>query len=109
MREIPHGQPRPGSRGFLAYHQLDMKDNKFSPSEESAKAQARCGRNPAHRILVVDDELGIRQVSAAVLGCSGYDVDTAEDGEAGWNALQTKNYDLLITDNNMPKLTGVEL
>jgi YesN/AraC family two-component response regulator len=36
-------------------------------------------------------------------------VDTAEDGEFGWEALQAKNYDLLITDNNMPKVSGLEL
>jgi len=36
-------------------------------------------------------------------------VDTAEDGQAGWEALQGKRYDLLITDNNMPRVTGVEL
>jgi DNA-binding response OmpR family regulator len=44
-----------------------------------------------------------------VLIRSGYQVDIAEDGEAGREALQAKNYDLLITDNNMPKVSGVEL
>lgn len=33
----------------------------------------------------------------------------AEDGEAGWEALQVKNYDLLITDNQMPRVSGIEL
>ncbi len=40
---------------------------------------------------------------------SGYRVDAAEDGEAGWEALQVHQYDLLITDNNMPNLCGIEL
>lgn len=39
----------------------------------------------------------------------GYQVDTAEDGDRGWEALHARNYDLLITDNNMPKVSGVEL
>jgi DNA-binding NtrC family response regulator len=40
----------------------------------------------------------------------GYQVDTAEDGEAAWHALNDDfSYDLLVTDNNMPNMTGVEL
>jgi DNA-binding response OmpR family regulator len=44
-----------------------------------------------------------------VLIHSGYHVDAAEDGAAAWEALQLKAFNLLITDHNMPKLTGVEL
>jgi two-component system chemotaxis response regulator CheY len=40
---------------------------------------------------------------------SGYQVDAAEDGAAGWDALQAHRYDLMITDNNMPNICGVEL
>jgi two-component system sensor histidine kinase/response regulator len=36
-------------------------------------------------------------------------VDAASDGAAGWKALQAERYDLLITDNLMPKVTGIEL
>ena len=61
------------------------------------------------RILVVDDDPPLRLLSAAVLVRAGYHVDAAEDGAAGWKALQAEEYDLLITDNSMPKVTGVEL
>src|SRR5687768_12872274 len=44
-----------------------------------------------------------------MLAASGYQVDTAEDGVAGWEALHGSSYDLLITDYNMPKVSGVEL
>ena len=63
----------------------------------------------SHRILVVDDESAIRGLMSTVLAGSGYDVDTAEDGAVAWEALQAKPYDLLITDHNMPKITGFEL
>jgi DNA-binding response OmpR family regulator len=43
------------------------------------------------------------------LARSGYEVDVAADGAAGWEALQAKRYDLLITDNFMPKVTGIEM
>jgi CheY-like chemotaxis protein len=65
--------------------------------------------NPTHRILVVDDDRDIRRFSAHALIGSGYHVDAAEDAAAAWEALQIKAFNLLITDNNMPKLTGVEL
>jgi DNA-binding response OmpR family regulator len=58
---------------------------------------------------VVDDDRDIRRYSAQALVGSGYHADTAEDGAAAWEAPQIKAFNLLITDNNMPKLTGVEL
>jgi two-component system alkaline phosphatase synthesis response regulator PhoP len=58
---------------------------------------------------VVEDDPLIRRLNSEVLTYSGYQVDAAEDGAAAWNALQLNNYDLLVTDNDMPKVTGVEL
>lgn len=60
-------------------------------------------------ILVVDDEAGLREMFASALKRSGYETECVDDGVAGWNKLRSANYDLLITDNNMPKMTGVEL
>ena len=40
---------------------------------------------------------------------AGYDVVGAVDGDAAWAAIQTQHFDLMITDNSMPKVTGVEL
>jgi CheY-like chemotaxis protein len=65
--------------------------------------------NSPHRILVVDDDSDTRQLSADVLTGCGYEVDAAKDGAAGWDALQAKPYDLVITDNQMPKMTGIEM
>ena len=62
-----------------------------------------------HRILVVDDDTGIRQIGTEVLIHHGYQVDAAEDHTAGWKALQTYTYDLLITDLDMPRLSGLKL
>jgi two-component system cell cycle response regulator CpdR len=61
------------------------------------------------RILVVDDDEDIRRFNAEALIGSGYHVESAVDGAAGWEALNSKSYHLLITDNNMPRLTGIEL
>ena len=61
------------------------------------------------RILVVEDEGDLRQLNAEVLMEAGYQVDVAENGVAAWAALLLANYDLLITDQFLPKLSGVEL
>ena len=61
------------------------------------------------RILVVDDDTGIRQLGTEVLIRHGYQVDAAEDNTAGWKALQARTYDLLITDLDMRKLSGLKL
>ena len=58
---------------------------------------------------MVDDDISIRQFNVEVLIHSGYAVDVAEDGAVAWHSLQLNNYDLLITDQNMPKVSGVEL
>jgi CheY-like chemotaxis protein len=58
----------------------------------------------------VDDEIDFWWAEClAELVRSGCRVDTAEDGEAGWEALRANGYDLLITDNKMPKVDGLEL
>ena len=58
---------------------------------------------------MVEDDVFIRRLNAELLLRSGYEVDTAADGVAAWQSLNTDSYDLLITDNNMPKVSGVEL
>jgi CheY-like chemotaxis protein len=64
---------------------------------------------PRPRILVVDDDSDIRQFTLDILTDSGYDADGANDGADGWDALQASNYDLVITDNKMPRMTGMEM
>ena len=65
--------------------------------------------NSRQRILSVEDEQDLRQLTAEVLIDAGYQVDLAQDGSAAWSALQLSEYDLLITDQFMPKVSGVEL
>ncbi len=65
--------------------------------------------NSHHRILVVENERDLRQITAEVLIDAGYQVEVAENGGAAWDALQLSKYDLLITDQFMPKMSGVAL
>ena len=75
----------------------------------AATAPAPAATPRPQRILVVDDDPGIRQIGTEVLIHHGYQVDAAEDHTAGWKALQTYTYDLLITDLDMPRLSGLKL
>ncbi len=61
------------------------------------------------RILVVDDSVTVREVQRSLLQNRGYEVDVAVDGMDGWNALRTGGYNLIITDVDMPRMTGIEL
>jgi two-component system KDP operon response regulator KdpE len=58
---------------------------------------------------VVDDELQIARVLRTSLQAQGYEVKTAADGEAGYNAVMDWLPDLIVTDLSMPAMNGVEL
>ncbi|WP_413794173.1 MULTISPECIES: hybrid sensor histidine kinase/response regulator [unclassified Pseudomonas] len=64
---------------------------------------------PRKRILVVDDSLTVRELQRKLLLNRGYDVAVAVDGMDGWNALRSEDFDLLITDIDMPRMDGIEL
>ena len=86
-----------------------MKESASSQTGETNTALLQSQAGPPRRILVVDDDSDIRRLSAAMLKRSGYEVDAAADGAAGWEALNADRYDLLITDNEMPIMSGIEL
>ncbi len=62
-----------------------------------------------NRILVVDDEPGIRKVLCGVLENAGYHVDSAESAEAALEQFARADYDLLLVDIQMPGLDGLGL
>ena len=61
------------------------------------------------RVLVVDDEVLIRDILADFLGLEGYIVRTAPDGVAALEALKWSRFDLVISDLKMPRMGGLEL
>lgn len=62
------------------------------------------------RILVVDDFSTMRRIIRALLGDLGYtDVHEAGDGAAALDLLKAQPFDFMITDCNMPTMTGLEL
>jgi len=61
------------------------------------------------RILVVDDEESIREFLEIMLKKEGYEVTVAEDGARGLDLIKKKTFDLVISDLQMPNMTGIEL
>lgn len=59
-------------------------------------------------VLVVDDSATVREVEKQLLRQMGLQVTTAVDGQEGWNKLRTGEFDLVVTDIDMPRMTGLE-
>lgn len=61
------------------------------------------------RILYAEDNDDVREITAASLRRAGYNVVAVANGRSAWEELHRNDFDLLITDNDMPGLTGLEL
>lgn len=60
-------------------------------------------------ILVVDDTRSMRKMVMTVLQAAGYSVEEAADGAEALEKAQTRVFDLVVTDHNMPRMDGVTL
>ncbi|PKM63769.1 MAG: two-component system response regulator [Firmicutes bacterium HGW-Firmicutes-20] len=61
------------------------------------------------KVLIVDDEMSIRETLCTFLENAGYHVDTAENAIKGRTLFDQNNYDIVVTDIIMPRMTGIEL
>ena len=61
------------------------------------------------KIMIVDDEAGIRSLLFEVLSGKGFKVALAKDGQDSLDQMKMRHFDLLITDIDMPRLNGLEL
>jgi two-component system, chemotaxis family, sensor kinase CheA len=60
-------------------------------------------------ILLAEDDPIVRRLSNRILARAGYRITAVNDGLSAWDALNEGDFDLLVTDNDMPNLTGVQL
>lgn len=70
-----------------------------------SEAESRRARK---KVLVVDDSLTVREVERRLLENKGYQVEVAVDGMDGWNAVRNGEFDLVISDVDMPRMHGIE-
>jgi two-component system, chemotaxis family, sensor histidine kinase and response regulator WspE len=79
------------------------KLNKVNEYEDKQSIRTR------KRILVVDDSITVREMERKLLESKGYEVEVAVDGMDGWNVLRTGDFDLIVSDVDMPRMNGIEL
>jgi CheY-like chemotaxis protein len=91
-----------------------MKQHRNNMNESIVKSacdnpELGANRPRVHQILCADDEQAICACYFRALSRSGYSVTMVANGKLAWEALENETFDLLITDNQMPCLTGEEL
>ena len=74
-----------------------------SPSTTSSQSE------PAHRILIIDDEAAIRESLETLLTLEGYTVEMAPEGDAGLERIDRFSYDLVLLDLALPGKNGLEI
>mgnify|MGYP005609391521 CR=1 FL=1 len=62
-----------------------------------------------HSILAVDDSASMRQMVSFVLKNAGFDVVEAVDGQDAYDKAHQRGFDLVLTDQNMPRMDGISL
>lgn len=83
-----------------------------SAAPSSPEAEGEWDWQPLRKgkpVLVVDDSLEVRELERKLLSYRGYDVVTAADGIDAWYAVLNGNFDLVLTDVDMPLLDGIQL
>ena len=63
----------------------------------------------AKKIVLCDDEVHILRAAEFKLKRAGYEIRCASDGQEGWELIQEELPDIVITDLQMPRMTGLEL
>jgi serine/threonine protein kinase len=96
---------------FIESKRVDAQNISYAnPSAESISAESKpseCRRKP--RVLIVDDEPTVRKCVKLSLVSEGIECDEATNGDAALSQLSENVYDLVLTDIEMPVLSGMEL
>jgi chemosensory pili system protein ChpA (sensor histidine kinase/response regulator) len=98
------------SGGSKSAASLDiLSEGSMSIDPETPAAEPSAQPAVEEKLLLIDDSLSIRKFVGRMLETAGYEVDTAVDGEEGLRKASAKNYRLILTDLEMPKLNGYEV
>jgi response regulator RpfG family c-di-GMP phosphodiesterase len=105
--------PEAVMQALLPFMRPEMREHHLLSSQSGyvriqAAAAARAA-GQGHKVLIVDDEAGIRQYCHFALESQGLCCEEAENGQLGLDAAAVKAFDLVLLDINMPKLTGLEV
>jgi PAS domain S-box-containing protein len=95
-------------RGCKFYIQIPSTKEKYLFSSKPVRSEDKLNKTDM-KILIVEDEKGIRELLAELLSLSGCHVDYAENGVTALKMIEVGAYDLVISDIKMPKMNGKEL
>lgn len=73
-----------------------------------AKTKSAPATKLKKRILVVDDSFTVREAERQLLANRGYEVAVAVDGMDGWNTIRDADFDLVVSDVDMPRMNGLD-
>ena len=86
-----------------------MNTHNHQKSENKHQKQQKRTQKKTVRILVVDDSATTREIERSILESAGYLVEDAYDGLDGLEKAKASHYDLILADNEMPRMTGLVL
>jgi two-component system, chemotaxis family, sensor kinase CheA len=87
-------------------HLLRRPDSGPAPARSLAPPEEAA---PAPMVLVVDDQFTVRELQRSILETAGYRVETARDGREALERIGRNGVDMVLTDVEMPEMTGFEL
>lgn len=87
----------------------DLMASALRPLAETADVSAEAEPEKPGRILVVEDSITARTLIKSILEAAGYQVSTAVDGVDGFTQLRGGEFDLVVSDVDMPRMNGFEL
>ena len=87
---------------------VELPVQRWAPQTPAVPAATRTPAVSRKRILVVEDELQIRQLLEDILQGAGHDVETAANGRIALDLIDRQKYDLIISDVKMPEISGPE-
>ena len=89
--------------------EAEFLDKPFTPEKLARRVRALLGvPRSRSKILVIDDDPGIRRLFTRVLSDAGYDVEQAADGSRAFQLIEKNDFDLILTDLVMPEREGIE-
>ncbi|TAN39525.1 MAG: hybrid sensor histidine kinase/response regulator [Nitrospirae bacterium] len=87
----------------------DLLKSAVKISASPVKRASEAGRGKGKSILVVEDSITARTLLKNILESSGYDVTTAVDGVDAFTSLKTREFELVVSDVDMPRMNGFAL
>lgn len=93
----------------LNLYDLLRSMNRAARAPTATGADGESGAMRRKRVLLAEDSITTRLQERRILEAAGYEVDTAVDGVEAWQLLASREYDALVSDVQMPRMSGLEL